>query len=461
LRYGYIPAPRSIYAGISKLVPGTLLRLHGSETEHDTFWSPSEVFERGAAHPFAGDETEAADELDRLLRRVIRGQMIADVPLGAFFSGGIDSSTVVAIMQAESPRPVRTFTVGFDDPACDETGPARLVSEHLRTDHYEIRLAGDDALGVVPLIPDAYDEPFADASQIPMMVIARHCRPQVKVCLSGDGGDELFGGYPHYRTGLGMLRFAAVAPRWMRVGSAGVLASAAGPAEWLARKPRRRLQEGNTPPLSRRLTSLSHRLRAGTLEGFYHRSSSRWHGARSLVLEGDTSAEPIEASRWAALPDPVSMMMYQDFIGYLPDDILVKVDRATMAVGLEARAPYLDHRIVEWVARLPLAMRLRAGVGKWLLRRVLGRYVPPALTERRKQGFGPPLRRWLRGPLREWGEDLLQERSLSDQGFLQPGLVRQIWTEFQAGSLHWTGLVWSVLMFQAWLARARPGRSPS
>jgi asparagine synthase (glutamine-hydrolysing) len=400
---------------------------------------------------------EAADELDRLLRAAVRDQLVADVPVGAFFSGGIDSSAVVAIMQAESPGRVRTYTVGFDDPACDETGPARRIAEHLGTEHTELHVTGSDALALVPSLPAVYDEPFADPSQMPMMLIARCCRAQVKVCLSGDGGDELFGGYEHYRDLPRALRLAGRTPRWVRAGSASLLGVAAAPATWLAAAPLA-AREGNTPPLGRRLTSLADRLRAGSPEAAYHLSLSRWAGASSLVLGAGEPPGLIEPARWASLPEPAAMMMYQDLISYLPDDILVKVDRATMAVGLEARAPYLDHRIIEFVARLPLAMRLRDGTGKWLLRQVLERYVPRDLTDRRKQGFGPPLRGWLRGPLREWGEDLLAPGRLRDQGFLRVGEVRRIWAEFQRGRLHWTGLLWAILMFQAWTQRvaARP-----
>ena len=413
LRHNYVPAPYSIYKGIFKLPPGTWISLKASDSVSalpapNAYWRA-----RDAAHFSIRDDLDdvaAFDELDSLLRRAIAGQMVADVPLGAFLSGGVDSSLVVALMQVQSSRAVKTFTIGFHEQDYNEAKHALAVAQYLGTDHTELYVTPDQARDVIPLLPSLYDEPFADSSQIPTYLLAHMTRQHVTVSLSGDGGDELFGGYNRYFWATNIWRKIGWAPRSMRAALAGVL-TLLPPHTWnsafngFSRFLPARLRYANPGD---KLHKLAEILSVRSPEEIYWELVSHWKKPEAVVIGGIESPTVLtDASRWADLPDFESRMMYLDQVSYLPDDILVKVDRAAMGVSLETRVPLLDHRVVEFAWRLPLSMKIRAGQGKWILRQVLYKYVPRELIERPKMGFGVPIDQWLRGPLREWAESLL------------------------------------------------------
>jgi asparagine synthase (glutamine-hydrolysing) len=461
LRYGCVPAPHSIFTGARKLLPGTILTLGQQDfaarrPQLQPYWTLAGAAADGMRTVSRGAARELVGELDKALRVAVAGQMVADVPLGAFLSGGIDSSTVVALMQAQSSRPVRSFSIGFSEADYDEAVHARRVAQHLGTDHTELYVTPRDALAVVPALPVMYDEPFADSSQVPTFLVSRLARQAVTVSLSGDAGDELFGGYNRHRWGRRLRRWLGWAPGPLRRGIAAGIAHRS-PADWdlvfdrfggLLPRGLRYRAAGD------KLHKLAGLLGADSDEMLYQRLVSYWPDGVARREAG----YPVPPG-WIAYGTPSSLrslperMMYLDGLGYLPDDILVKVDRAAMSVGLETRVPMLDHRVVELAWRLPLHMKLRGGQGKWLLRQVLYRYVPRALIERPKQGFGMPLDSWLRGPLRDWAEALLDERRLAREGFLQPAPIRQRWEEHLSGARNWQHHLWIVLMFQAWLDR--------
>jgi asparagine synthase (glutamine-hydrolysing) len=454
LRHGYIPAPYSIYQGIRKLMPGALLsvRPDGSGRE-TTYWSAREIAERGLAQPFEGSDSEAVAELERLLFRAVGRQMVADVPLGAFLSGGVDSSTVVALMQAQSSRPVKTFTIGFREEGHNEAEHAKAVARHLGTEHTELYVTPAEARETIPRLPQLYDEPFSDSSQIPTFLVAQLARRKVTVSLSGDGGDELFGGYNRHFIGGGLWDKIGWLPRGARGLIAGAITTVS-PAHWNRfLTPLMNLVPGQLryPNPGERLHKLALVLGARDPDEIYRGLTSQWKRPASVVL---SSAEPATAlgngHDSAALPDLTQRMMFLDLIGYLPDDILVKVDRAAMGVSLETRVPMLDHQVVEFAWRVPLSLKIRDGQGKWLLRQVLYRHVPRELIERPKTGFSVPIGDWLRGPLRSWAESLLGESRLREEGFFDPTLIRQRWDEHLAGRRDWQESLWTVLMFQAW-----------
>jgi asparagine synthase (glutamine-hydrolysing) len=462
LRYACVPAPYSIFTSGHKLLPGTFMTIGQQDfgarrrPRVQPYWTLAGAADSGARTASRGGARDLTDELDRTLRTAVAGQMVADVPLGAFLSGGIDSSTVVALMQAQSSRPVRTFSIGFEEAGYDEAVHAKRVAQHLGTDHTELYITPQDALAVVPSLAQIYDEPFADASQVPTVLVSQLARRSVTVSLSGDGGDELFGGYNRYRWGRRVRNWL----RWMPASLQRAMARAitARPAaDW------DRLFDrfGGALPGGLRygapgdkLHKLAGLLGTGSDELLYQRLVSFW--ADGTVRR--EAAYPVPPG-WIAYGTPSSLrslperMMYLDGLGYLPDDILVKVDRAAMSVSLETRVPLLDHRVVELAWRLPLRMKLRGGQGKWLLRRVLDQYVPRALVERPKQGFAIPLESWLRGPLRDWAEALLDESRLRREGFLDHAAVRRRWDEHLSGARNWQYHLWIVLMFQAWLDR--------
>lgn len=450
LRYNYVPAPLSIWRGVFKLPPGHYVEIrdNGRSTgEPVAYWDFRAVAEQGAANPLP-DDPGLADELEALLSDAVGQRMVADVPVGAFLSGGIDSSLIVALMQRQSPRPVRTFTIGFDEQNYNEAGHARKIAEHLGTDHTELVVTPADALAVVPRLPLIWDEPFSDSSQIPTFLVSALTRRHVTVSLSGDGGDEVFGGYNRYVAGMRLWNAGRRMPGPVRSALAGLIRSRAG--LFMASRALLLTPSGKRPlGLGERLPKIAHTLEADTVDALYRRLVSHSDDPATLVIGG---GEPESGnSPLPAFPDVRQAMMYLDTITYLPDDILAKVDRASMAVSLEARVPYLDHRVVEFAWRLPMTAKIRGGVGKHILREVLGRHVPQPLFDRPKAGFGLPLADWLTGALRDWAEALLDERRLREEGFFRPEPVRALWeAQLRHGGRHHQ--LWDILMFQAWWA---------
>jgi asparagine synthase (glutamine-hydrolysing) len=464
LRHQYVPAPYSIYKSVSKVQPGTIVTINASNTGYSPqltpYWSVMAAVERGMAEPFAGSAEDAVAALDELLRDAVKLRMQADVPLGAFLSGGLDSSTIVALMQAQSERPVQTFTVGFHEAAYNEATDAKAVTRHLGTAHTELYVTPEEAMSVIPRLSTLYDEPFSDSSQVPTFLISQLARREVTVSLSGDGGDELFGGYSLYFFGLKVWQMIDRVPlRLRRLATTGL--RLLSPQSW------ERIYKMVDPLLPEKLKQrhpgeklhkVADFLQIDNPERLYLQLVSHWKAPNSIVLEGsEPTSNFTNHTQWSNLPDFPQRMMYLDTVTYLPDDILVKLDRASMGVSLEARVPFLDHRVVEFAWQLPLSMKIRDGQGKWLLRQLLHRYVPKALVERPKMGFGVPIDVWLRGPLREWAETLLDEKTLRDQGFFDPNPIRQAWAEHLSGRWHWQYELWDVLMFQQWLQHVRQG----
>ena len=457
VRFGYVPAPYSIYRGVMKLQPGCLARVEADGTvQVERYWDPLDVATTGVASPRRADEHTMQAELQELLRDSVRRRMVADVPVGAFLSGGLDSSVVVALMQAESARPVRTFTIGFDVDGYDEAKAARAVAAHLGTDHTEVYLTSEDALRVIPKLADVYDEPFADSSEIPTYLVSAVARQQVTVALSGDGGDELFGGYTRYRWASTVWRRLSEIHHGVRepVGSAIRRLSPAAWDRWYGRFepliPGRFRQSlpGN------KVHKLADLLSVRTPDELYLGLVSHWHKPGEIVLTGTEHCTSLaDGAISTMLPDFVDRMMFLDLTTYLPDDILTKVDRASMAVSLEARTPLLDHRVVEFAWRLPQSLKYRSGIGKWLLRKVLYDHVPRELVDRPKMGFGIPIGEWLRGPLRGWAEEMLDETRLHREGLFNPAPVRQVWQAHLAGAQNHQNRLWAILMFQSWRDR--------
>lgn len=456
MRHNYINAPHSIYQGIYKLLPGHLLTVSMRQHEPvlEEFWSLPEMAQAGVANPLTGSSEQITDELETLLKSAVRQQMLSDVPLGAFLSGGIDSSTVVALMQAQSSQPVKTFSIGFHEEGYNEAVHAKAVAKHLRTDHTELYVTPEQALDVIPKLPGLYCEPFADSSQIPTFLVSQLAKQKVTVALSGDAGDELFCGYSRYTLTRDLWAKTERIPRGLR-GPAAAAIRALPPEAWnklLA--PVQFLLPGSLrhANMGDKLHKGAALLSAQHVDELYLKLVSHWE-PDGLVIGG---REPLTALRGAPLAltglDSVQRMMVLDAITYLPGDILAKVDRAAMGMSLETRVPFLDHRVVEFAWRVPQAMKLHAGVGKWLLRQVLYRHVPKELIERPKMGFGVPIDSWLRGPLRPWAEDLLSESRLKREGYFNPAPIRKKWAEHLSGQRNWQAQLWNVLMFQAWLA---------
>jgi asparagine synthase (glutamine-hydrolysing) len=448
-RHNYVPAPRTIYRNVFKLPPGMILTLRrGAAPKLAAYWDTRSVAKAGIAERLETSEEEAAARLDALLRAAVERQTIADVPVGAFLSGGIDSSTVVALMQAQSARPVRSFTIGFREDGYDEAQHAKSVARHLGTDHTELYVSPGQAQGAIPKLADWFDEPFADPSAIPTFLVSEMARRQVTVALSGDGGDEVFAGYNRYRMARrlgGVMRL----PRGLRAAAAAAL-RAPSPADWdrllVALPARSRPAHGGD-----KLHKLAEVLALRDGGSVYRRLVSQWDNPDSVILGGrETRGILWDESVARDFVDAIERMQFLDTVTYLPDDILTKVDRASMAVALEARVPLLDPEVVAFAWRLPPTMKLRRGTAKWLLRRVLYRYVPPALVERPKMGFGVPIDRWLRGSLRDWAEDLLDERRLRADGLLDAQVVRRKWVEHLSGNRNWQYALWCVLMFAEW-----------
>ena len=454
MRCAYVPAPHSIYKGIHKLPPGHILKLTATEASPvlSTYWSAAEVARNGVESRLQGGDEEIIEQLHEKLTDAVQLRMIADVPLGAFLSGGIDSSTVVALMQMQSSRPVKTFTIGFHEDQYNEATHARKIAEHLGTEHTEFFVTPQDALDVVPLLPSMYDEPFADSSQIPTHLVSKLARQHVTVALSGDGGDELFCGYPRYDFVYSLWNALRRIP--------GPIARSAAKAMHLVPSALINSTTGRLP-LPRRLRQapgeklhrLADHLLAQDPAEIYLRAITMWPDPSAVVLNShEYQAVPQAIRKFADLPDVREMAMLTDLTNYLPDDILTKVDRASMAIGLEARVPLLDHRVVEFAWRLPLHFKVRDGKAKWALRQVLYQHVPAELVERPKMGFGVPVDLWLRGPLRQWAEDLLATETLGRHGLFAVEPIRQKWKEHVSGARDWHYLLWPVLIFQAWMA---------
>lgn len=455
LRYLYVPAPRSIFRHVHKLSPGHILTIADPMAPLGTskpFWSVSSAAHSGLDSQFSGTDDEAVTQLEALLTDAVRLRMEADVPLGALLSGGIDSSTVVALMQASASRPVKTFTIGFDNHEFNEADHARAVANHLGTDHTELHLTGSDALNVIPRLAEMFDEPLADPSQIPTFLVCELARREVTVALTGDGGDELFAGYNRYIQGE---RLIAECQRWpgvlRRFSASGI--TQMSPRAWNRMRDSLRPVfpvAGRTRMLGEKMHKLGDLLRADSTLGMYRSLLSAWQDPEALVVGG------VEEDGYGALGEDSQLglmekMMLADQTSYLPDDLLAKVDRASMAVSLEARVPILDHRVVELSWRLPRKFKVRNGQGKWILRQILHKHVPRALVDREKMGFSVPLAGWLAGPLREWAGDLLL--SGDREGLLQRRFVQTEWDHFLAGDSSHAAGIWAVVMFCAWQDR--------
>jgi len=456
LRFGYVPAPHSIFTRIRKLQPGCFLTVGASGVASDPvqYWSAEAVARAGLADPIRCSDQEAIEQLDALLSDAVGLQTYADVPVGAFLSGGIDSATIVALMRRHTRR-VKTFTIGFAEDAYNEADHARAVARHLGTEHTELTLSAADAIAVIPKLPDLYGEPFADASQIPTYLVSQLARRQVTVSLSGDGGDEVFGGYNRYSWADTIWMSTRFVPRSLRRVLARALTAVPPqqidravaalrpvlPARIRVRHPGDKLHKGAAL------------LSAVDRSGIYLNLVSHWARPDSVTSRHSSEKGTILTDSCRHLPKFTDEMMLLDSLTYLPDDILVKLDRASMGNSLEARSPFLDHRVIEFAWRLPLELKVRQGKGKWIVRQVLGRYVPPALVDRPKAGFAIPLESWIRGPLRDWAEELLSESSLRADGLFDPAAIRLKWNQHLSGTYNWIGPLWTVLAFQTWYAQ--------
>lgn len=454
MQFGYVPAPRSIYARVSKLPPGCYVqvRSHGVLGAPVPYWKLSAALQGEAAERFArAGEEEIVRALHDQLHASVGLQMVSDVPLGAFLSGGIDSSLIVALMQAQSRQRVRTFTIGFREREFDEAPFARAVAQHLGTEHTELYVSAENAAAVIPDLPSIYDEPFADSSQIPTALVARLTRRHVTVSLSGDGGDELFAGYPRYSLAASLWRRLRHIPLPLRRLGARALQtpSARSWDRFVSMLTPGRLREVN----GQRVHRLARIMSASDLGVMYVRLVSQWQSEDGLVL--NVGAAPPAGVLWPATGTPLQQMRHWDAAQYLPDDLLVKVDRAAMSASLESRAPLLDHRVAEMAFAMPDRMLLREGRGKWILRRVLDRYIPRSLIERPKTGFGVPLAQWLNGHLREWASDLLDPRRIRGDGLLDADKVAAMWSQHESGAFDRSAHLWNIVMFQAWHAEAR------
>lgn len=435
LQYNYIPAPHSIYQGIEKLKAGHYVQIGQGESRVDVkplpFWSFKQAVEQGIKNPFAGTDQQAVDELQNRLSTSIKDQMLADVPLGAFLSGGVDSSTVVALMQKQASQPVKTFAIGFNEPGYNEAQYAKEVAQHLGTDHTELYVGSDDALALVPQLANIYCEPFADSSQLPTFLVSKMAKEHVTVSLSGDGGDELFGGYNPYQFAPNIWSKIKLLPFPLRKLACSVLSGL---------------------PLPDKIQKLLSVFPAKEQQSFYRLMMSHWITPTEIVKGSSMSSVFLNSPQdWPQTDSFEHWMMAMDAGQYMSDDILVKVDRAAMANSLETRVPLLDHRVFEFAWQLPQHMKIRNGVGKWALREVLYRHVPKSMIERPKKGFSIPLAQWLRGPLRDWAENLLSEKRLINEGYFNPNPIRRAWEQHITCKADNALKLWSILMFQAWL----------
>lgn len=437
LRHNYIPAPHSIYEGIHKLPAGHFVQIAPDQDPNTVtmkaYWSLNKAVESGLALPFSGSDQDAVTALEEVISQSVAGQILADVPLGAFLSGGVDSSTIVSLMQQKSSRPVRTFAIGFDEPGYNEAEYAKEVARHLGTDHTELYIGAREAIAVIPKLSDIYCEPFADSSQIPTFLVSQMAKQQVTVALSGDGGDELFGGYNPYQFAPKVWGIISRMPLKLRRFAVSTISGI------------------HLPDKVHKLTSA---LSAADRELFYSALTTHWQQPENVVLNSSVAPTMLNTpSMWPKTDTYEHWMMAMDANQYMTDDILVKVDRAAMANSLETRVPLLDHRVVEFAWSLPLEYKIRNGTGKWVLREILYRHVPREMIERPKKGFSVPLEKWLRGPLRDWAEALLENERLQKEGYFNPLPIRKLWQEHLGGKRNNALKLWSVLTFQAWLEK--------
>lgn len=465
LTYNYVPSPYSIHEGISKLSPGSMLTIQARKpseeelppTQETPYWSVNGAANTARANPFRGSDEEALNAFDALIRKTVKRQMVSDVPLGAFLSGGIDSSLIVAAMQKESPKPVKTFTIGFQEKDFDEAPDARMVARHLGTEHTELYATPKQALEIIPLLPQIYDEPFSDPSGIPTYLVCSLTKKYVTVCLSGDGGDELMGGYNRYFWTEKIWNQIRNVPRPLRslaahfVGTP-MFAKIADLGSAVAGSSRK----GSVRLVADKIGKLSEVITSPSKYELFQRLISQWKNTEEILVKGMNpstliSQPPFDTSG----ANFIETMMLIDSMTYLPDDIMVKVDRAAMAVSLETRAPYLDHNLFEFAWTLPLDLKVRGNTGKWLLRQALYKYVPKELVDRPKMGFGVPIGDWLRGPLKEWAAELLDANRIKREGFLHSGPITRKWEEHLSGRRNWQYYLWNILMFQAWLESQR------
>ncbi|MFY0214355.1 asparagine synthase (glutamine-hydrolyzing) [Bacillus cereus] len=456
LRHNYIPAPYSIYEGINKLEPGKhlILDLNSYKEEIRTYWSFENIITQGIYSKNNKSEDDILEELEWLIKDSVKQQMLADVPLGAFLSGGIDSSTIVALMQQQSSKPVKTFSMGFNEDAYNEAQYAKEVARYLGTDHTEMYVTPQEALNVIPKLPVLYDEPFSDSSQIPTFLVSQLAKQHVTVSLSGDAGDELFGGYSRYQLGANSWGKLGRIPEVLRTGGATALKGISVDNwnryfNWLSPM---LAKTGRRGAVGDKMHKIAEVIGVKDFDEFYQRLISHWKNPDEIIINGkEPNYAFTDLNRKLKLENPHQNMMYLDSITYLPDDILVKVDRAAMGVSLETRVPFLDHRIIEFAWKMPNSMKIREGTGKWALRQVLYKHVPQNLIDRPKKGFGVPIDQWLRGPLKEWCEYLLDGKRLNDQGILNPEPILQKWKEHKEGTRDWHYYLWDILMLQAWI----------
>ena len=459
LQYNFIPAPNSIYQGIYKLPPGSHLKVTKNQISQQilpeplTYWSLSQVASKAQKNPFRGGEDLAVLELERLLSESISDQIIADVPLGAFLSGGIDSSTVVALMQSLSDKPVKSFTIGFAESNYDESKHAQQVAKHIGTDHTELFVSPDQALDVIPKLPTLYDEPFADVSQIPTFLVSTLASKDVTVCLSGDGGDELFGGYNRHINGSSLWRKVNRIPHNIRnVASQTIKKVPQKTWESAFRTTKRMIPKAyQYNMVGEKMHKIGHLLSAESGDQIYNLLLSKWHESERILADTTHLNTAISNTCPSEIRNLEQRMMFMDTAMYLPDDILVKIDRAAMGASLETRVPMLDHRLIEFAWTLPIEMNIRGSQGKRLLRKLLYRHVPAPLIERPKAGFSVPIDDWLRGPLRDWAEDLLDHKKISSEGYFCPEVLRRKWDQHTSGKYNWGQQLWSITTFQAWL----------
>jgi asparagine synthase (glutamine-hydrolysing) len=457
LRFSYVPAPYSIYKNIKKLLPGCFIcfRSPTDATETQPYWSLDKVMQNGSNNSFTGSEQDAVDELQVRLKKTVKSRMVSDVPLGAFLSGGIDSSTIVALMQCQNDYPVNTFTIGFHEQDFNEAVYAKKVAKHLGTTHTELYVTPQKAMDVIPKLPTMYDEPFADSSQIPTHLISVLARKHVTVALSGDGGDELFAGYNRYMIAKRFWQITKRIPNSIKNRTAKILESFTpenvesfyGKIEGILP----RTMKFSQPAEKYRKVARAFRYSSNSSE-VYNRIVSIIHSPEKLLSSGSElhTLLNVEAP-WQKIDDTVLTMVYLDLMTYLPDDILQKVDRAAMTISLETRVPYLDHNLVEFIMSLPLEMKIRYGSSKWILREVLYRYVPRQLMERPKMGFSIPVGDWIKGDMRGWAESLLEERQMKEEGFFVFQTVEEMWRRHLSGRFNHTHELWNILMFQSWL----------